>query len=198
MASTSYSCIQKSFKYDVFLSFRGKDTRNSFVGHLYEALKQKGIETYKDDEKIKTGERINDQLLKSIEDSRFFIIVFSKTYASSSWCLDELVKIMECQKTAEQTAFPVFFDVEPTQVRNQSGPVGDAFARHKKVKAAGKWRNAMKEVANLAGWDSKMTANGDESKLMMPGRKVLVVLDDVDHIQQLEALAGKPDWFKSG
>nr|GFA50982.1 Toll/interleukin-1 receptor (TIR) domain-containing protein [Tanacetum cinerariifolium] len=71
MASSSNSSAQKSFKYDVFLSFRGEDTRNNFVGHLYEALEAKCIETYKDDEKIEKGERINDQLLKSIEESRF-------------------------------------------------------------------------------------------------------------------------------
>ncbi|PWA86312.1 disease resistance protein (TIR-NBS-LRR class) [Artemisia annua] len=321
MASTSSSSIQKNFKYDVFLSFRGEDTRNSFVGHLYQALKQKGIETYKDDEKIEKGKMINEQLIKSIEDSRFYIIVFSKKYASSSWCLDELVKIMECQKTSDHTAYPVFHDVEPTEVRKQSGPVRKAFAKNTKKEAARKWRDAMKEASNLAGWELKATANGDESKLiqiivdkifkklcsisssidgklvgmemridevltslkictedvrvigikgmggggkttlaravyvhissefegksfvenvrevsktslsglkslqkqvlsdvlndqgitvssvadgkdmmgkMMRSRKVLVVLDDVDHIDQLEALAGKPNWFKSG
>ena len=76
MASTSSSSIQKSFKYDVFLSFRGGDTRNNFVGHLFEALKRNSIETYKDDKEIEQGKTIKDQLIKSIEDSRFYIIVF--------------------------------------------------------------------------------------------------------------------------
>ena len=160
MASTSSSSIQKSFKYDVFLSFRGGDTRNNFVGHLYEALQRNSIETYKDDKKIEQGKPIKDQLIKSIEDSRFYIIVFSKTYASSSWCLDELVKIMECKKTTEQNVYPVFFDVEPTEVRKQSGAVKEAFAEHEKKEAAGKWREAMKEASNLAGWELKATANG--------------------------------------
>ncbi|GJX21337.1 Toll/interleukin-1 receptor domain-containing protein [Tanacetum coccineum] len=167
MASTSVSSIRNSFMYDVFLSFRGEDTRNSFVGHLFQALKQKGIDTYKDDEKIEQGEEINDQLMRSIQESRFFIIVFSKTYASSSWCLDELVKIIECQKkTGEQTAYPVFFDVEPTQVRKQSGPVKEAFAELEKKEAAGKWREAMKEASSLAGWELKKIVSGDESKLI--------------------------------
>ncbi|PWA39676.1 toll/interleukin-1 receptor (TIR) domain-containing protein [Artemisia annua] len=161
MASSSNSSIQKSFKYDVFLSFRGEDTRKNFVGHLYEALQAKCIETYKDDKKIEQGERINDQLLKSIEESRFFIIIFSKTYASSSWCLDELVKIIECQKKIpEQTAYPVFFHVEPTEVRKQIGAVGEAFSKHENQEAARKWRDAMKELADLAGWDLETTANG--------------------------------------
>ncbi|GJR62305.1 Toll/interleukin-1 receptor domain-containing protein, partial [Tanacetum coccineum] len=143
MASTSTSAVQKSYKYDVFLSFRGEDTRNTFVAHLYNALKQYGIETYKDDEKIEKGKTINNQLIKSIQESRFFIIVISKRYASSSWCLDELVKIMECRQ-----AF------------------GKAFEEHKNKEAAGKWREALKEAADLAGWELKKTANGDESKLI--------------------------------
>ncbi|GJS07946.1 Toll/interleukin-1 receptor domain-containing protein, partial [Tanacetum coccineum] len=83
-------------------------------------LEQNGIQTYKDDEEIEKGETINTQLIESIEDSRFFIIVFSKDYAGSSWCLDELVKIMECRKTSEQIAYPVFYDVDPTELRKQS------------------------------------------------------------------------------
>ncbi|KAL8238372.1 hypothetical protein R6Q59_014939 [Mikania micrantha] len=98
MASTSSSSVEKSFKYDVFLSFRGQDTRNNFVAHLYHALHEKGINTYKDDVRIEKGGRISDQLIGSIKDSRFHIIVFSTNYADSSWCLDELVEIMECQK----------------------------------------------------------------------------------------------------
>ncbi|KAF5788860.1 putative P-loop containing nucleoside triphosphate hydrolase [Helianthus annuus] len=35
-------------------------------------------------------------------------------------------------------------------------------------------------------------------KKILPSRKVLVVLDDVDDIEQLEALAGGPNWFTPG
>nr|GEX52403.1 Toll/interleukin-1 receptor (TIR) domain-containing protein [Tanacetum cinerariifolium] len=160
MASTSTSSIQKSFKYDVFLSFRGEDTRKNFVDHIYQALKQKSIVTYKDDENIKQGKMISGELIKAIEDSKFYIIVFSKNYASSSWCLEELVKIMECRKGFGHTAYPVFYHVEPTEVRKQSGSVGVAFARHKKEKAARKWREALKEASDLAGWELKSIANG--------------------------------------
>nr|GEU84724.1 Toll/interleukin-1 receptor (TIR) domain-containing protein [Tanacetum cinerariifolium] len=173
MASTSTSFIPKSFKYDVFLSFRGEDTRYNFVSHLYKALEQQGIQTYKDDEKIEKGETIDTQLFKSIEDSRFYIVVFSKNYASSSWCLDELVKIMECRKASEQTAYPVFYDVEPMEIRKQSGAVEKAFEKHENKEAAGKWRKALNEAGNLAGWESKKTTNGDESKL------IEIIVDDI-------------------
>ncbi|XP_023740042.3 disease resistance protein RPV1 [Lactuca sativa] len=149
-----------------FLSFRGTDTRKTFVDHLYHTLQDKGIRTYKDDEEIKKGKKINDELIRSIQDSKFYIVVFSKDYASSSWCLEELVKILECQKTNEHTAYPLFYDVEPTEVRQQSGPVGEAFSKHEKEEAAEKWREALKEAADLAGWELKKTADGHEAKLI--------------------------------
>ncbi|KAJ0540699.1 TMV resistance protein N [Helianthus annuus] len=194
MASNSASSVQKSFKYDVFLSFRAEDTRKTFVDHLYLALVNKGIVTYKDDETIKKGERISEQLIRSIEDSRFYIIVFSKNYASSSWCLNELVEIMKCQNTTEHTAYPIFYDVEPTEVRHQSGAFGEAFAKlvakHEKGSGmfsflklftrkrkrtseevdldkeedVGRWRYALTEAAGLAGMELKNTFNGHEAK----------------------------------
>ncbi|GKA46020.1 Toll/interleukin-1 receptor domain-containing protein [Tanacetum coccineum] len=135
--STSSSSIQKkSFKYDVFISFRGEDTRKNFVDHLYHGLKDKGIYTYKDDVKIQKGKRISDDLFKSIEDSKFYIIVFSKNYASSSWCLEEL------------------------------GDVREAFAKHEKEQAVVKWREALKEAADLAGWELKNTNDGHEAEFI--------------------------------
>ncbi|MFS7950934.1 putative TIR domain, P-loop containing nucleoside triphosphate hydrolase [Helianthus anomalus] len=164
-ASSSVSFVKESFQYDVFLSFSGEDTRKNFVDHLYEALHRHGIHTFKDDERLKQGESINNQLLKSIEESKLFIIVFSKNYASSSWCLNELVKIMECQKSNDQIAYPVFYDVDPSEVRKQRGPVGEALAKHTN-KEIGKWREALTEAANLSGWDLRNTADGHEAKVI--------------------------------
>nr|GEV57741.1 TMV resistance protein N-like [Tanacetum cinerariifolium] len=129
MASTSNSSIQKSFKYDVFFSFRGEDTQKNFVDHIYFPLEQKNIHTYKDDERIKKGKTIRNELLKAIQDSKFYIIVFTENYASSSWCLDKLVQIMECQKISDHTAYRVFYDMEPIEVHKQSGQVGEAFKK---------------------------------------------------------------------
>ncbi|KAJ0586852.1 putative TIR domain, P-loop containing nucleoside triphosphate hydrolase [Helianthus annuus] len=164
-ASSSASFVKESYQYDVFLSFSGEDTRKNFVDHLYEALQRHGIHTFKDDERLKQGKNINNQLLKSIEESKLFIIVFSKKYASSSWCLNELVKIMECQKSNNQIAYPVFYDVDPSEVRKQHGQVGEALAKHTN-KETGKWRKSLTEAANLSGWDMRNTANGHEAKVI--------------------------------
>ncbi|XP_022004165.1 disease resistance protein RPV1-like [Helianthus annuus] len=131
MAYSSTLVIHKCFTYDVFLSFRDKDTRKNFVDYLYFALQHKNFRACNDD-KIKKGKMINDELIKSIKDSKFYIIIFFKNYASSSWCLDELVKIMECHRNAVQVVYPIFYDVEPFEIRKLSEVLGKAFAKHEK------------------------------------------------------------------
>ncbi|CAH1435638.1 unnamed protein product [Lactuca virosa] len=73
---------------------------------------------------------------------------------------------MECQTGAEQIAYPVFYDVDPSEVRKHLGPVGEAFARHNNKEEVWKWREALKEAACLAGWDLRNTADGHEAKLI--------------------------------
>ncbi|KAL7588768.1 hypothetical protein Lser_V15G37389 [Lactuca serriola] len=109
----------QSWKYDVFLSFRGEDTRKTFVDHLYMALERDGIYTYKDDETLPRGNSIRPSLLKAIEESQIAVVIFSENYVDSSWCLDELACIMKCKKTKGQIVMPIFYDVDPSEVRKQ-------------------------------------------------------------------------------
>ncbi|XP_016650502.1 PREDICTED: TMV resistance protein N-like [Prunus mume] len=153
--------------HDVFLSFRGEDTRLSFVSHLYHELQLRGIKTFKDDPKLERGTPISSELCNVIEESRLAIVVLSPNYASSSWCLDELTKILQCMKSVG-TILPVFYNVDPSDVKKQSGSFADAFAEHEKrfredIDKVKRWRDALTEVANLSGIDSK---NECERKLI--------------------------------
>ncbi|CAA7013290.1 unnamed protein product [Microthlaspi erraticum] len=116
MASSSSTRI---WNYDVFLSFRGKDTRKTFLSHLHNALITRGIVTFKDDQELHIGDSISDELRGAIQTSRFAIVVISKNYASSRWCLDELRLIMELRMKKEIKVVPIFYGVEPSDVRHQ-------------------------------------------------------------------------------
>ncbi|XLR20528.1 hypothetical protein S83_048440 [Arachis hypogaea] len=165
-ASSSLTPSPRSYTYHVFLSFRGEDTRTRFTSHLYAALNRNGITTYIDDNNLRKGDVISDELLKAIEESMFAVIVLSPNYASSSWCLDELCKILDCSKKLGQHIVTVFYDVEPSDVRHQKGAFGEAFTKHEqrqdgeKVK---KWRDALTQVAAYSGWHSK---NRNEAELV--------------------------------
>ncbi|KAH9725927.1 ADP-ribosyl cyclase/cyclic ADP-ribose hydrolase [Citrus sinensis] len=78
MASSS-SCPPRNAKklHDVFLSFRGEDTRDNFTSHLHYVLSLKGIKTFVDDQLIR-GDNISRSLLDTIEASSISIIIFSE------------------------------------------------------------------------------------------------------------------------
>ena len=144
-------------KYDVFLSFRGEDTRCGITGHIYRALDCKKIKTYIDDKCLERGDEITPALLAAIEASRISVVVFSKDYASSSWCLSELVHIHRCRRELGQVVLPIFFEVDPSHVRKQDqGSYRDSFERHEKNPKHSKdtikeWRSALEASANLSG-----------------------------------------------
>ncbi|KAG6673427.1 hypothetical protein I3842_16G111700 [Carya illinoinensis] len=139
----------------VFLSFREIDTRDTFIAHLYPALNHKGIHTYKDDKDLERGETISPTLLETIEESMISIIVLSRNYASSSRCLEELTKILECKETKQQIVLPIFYHVDPLDVRLQRQSFAEALADHeerfKKDPKVQRWRKALREVASLPG-----------------------------------------------
>ncbi|KAJ4831968.1 hypothetical protein Tsubulata_025195, partial [Turnera subulata] len=141
----SYS---KSFTYGVFLSFRGPDNRYTFTSHLYYALTNAGINVFMDDEKL-------PGLEQEIKNSRILMVVLSKSYAYSKWCLDELELMMECRKRGRQTLLPVFYDVDPSDVRHQRGTFADALGRlsysfHKDK--VDRWRKALTEASSISGF----------------------------------------------
>ncbi|RVW29128.1 TMV resistance protein N [Vitis vinifera] len=115
-SSSSKSTHQ--FTYEVFLSFRGEDTRYGFTDHLYEAFISHGIRTFRDDEELERGGMIASDILNAIEESKIFVIIFSENYATSRWCLDELVRIFECTATEKRLILPVFYHVDPSEVGN--------------------------------------------------------------------------------
>jgi len=160
------------FKHDVFLSYSNKEgTSNSFVGHLYQALVDKGINTF-----IKETGEIS-ACIEEIECSRLLMVVLCENYGFSTSCLDELVKITQYirkQKNSDETPIPIienksrnvaaiFYKVEPSDIRKQRNSYKAAFDEHEKnygkedVKIK-TWRNALTRVCELSGVHCKDTA----------------------------------------
>ncbi|TQE09673.1 hypothetical protein C1H46_004766 [Malus baccata] len=163
--TSSSSSIEDEI-YDVFLSFSGEDTRKTFTDHLYWTLKAARVDTFIDkNESMSIGETISDKVKQAIQGSRISVIIFSRRYADSIRCLEELVKIMECKRTMGQIVLPIFYDVDPSDVKNQSGTFAEAFQKHKdrfhqvkdKEEKLGPWRNALTEAADLPSEDFAKT-----------------------------------------
>ncbi|XP_042482142.1 disease resistance protein RUN1-like isoform X4 [Macadamia integrifolia] len=166
--SCSSSSISRG-NLDVFLSTFSQDPSNKIIiDGIYNALVQRGIHTLRSDDDEHKQLRGGEKSL--IEESKIAIVLFSRKYVSSIWCLDELVKIIECRSNGTGlTVFPVFCDVDPSDVRKQTGCLEEAFARHgrkgfeEKVES---WRPALTTAANLSGWDLHNISNGHEEKFI--------------------------------
>nr|XP_011461852.1 PREDICTED: TMV resistance protein N-like isoform X2 [Fragaria vesca subsp. vesca] len=152
--SSSSSAVK--WKYDVFLSFRGEDTRWSFTSHLCHWLTKRGIKTFMDDQGLEVGDPISPNVLKAVEESRLAIVVLSPNYASSTWCLEELAKICQFMEGGHRI-LPVFYAVNSREVRYQKGSFQDAFTKHERFGRYGsekvqQWREALRKVGSLSGW----------------------------------------------
>ncbi|KAH9290327.1 hypothetical protein KI387_034444 [Taxus chinensis] len=151
-----------AYKYHVFLSFRGPDVRKSLVDHLFEALTTSGIHVFLDTERLEKGEIIGLSLEKAIESSAILIPIFSRTYADSVWCLEEVRQMWKCRST--QLIIPLFYDVDPSDVRypqKHNGRYAEAFNRHYSkgrydTHIIGEWKDALQHVSSLSGWSLQL------------------------------------------
>lgn len=140
--------------YDVFLSFSHQDTGGSFAPHLYTALTKAGATVVSGEDVMIRGEEKSSH---AIEGSRISIIIFSRNYANSRWHLEDLEKILECRRTMHQKVLPLFYDVDPSDVRHQKGMFGEAFedlTRNISV-AEDKlmsWKAALFEASSIPGF----------------------------------------------
>ncbi|KAJ9558547.1 hypothetical protein OSB04_013161 [Centaurea solstitialis] len=138
---------------------------SSQITSIYKALLDAAIDTFLDDDEIQIGEDLKPDLESAIKASRTSIIVLSKDYASSIWCLDELVLILEQRRTSKYVVMPVFYHVKPADLSKQQSSFGDAMARHKEkmevepnekkrsqlAQKMKQWENALAEVAVIKG-----------------------------------------------
>ncbi|KAI9127378.1 hypothetical protein K1719_001937 [Acacia pycnantha] len=171
------SSITSKWTYDVFLSFYGDDTRLGFTGHLHRALCQRGIRVFLDDECIRTGENITPTLFRAIKESRTAIVVFSGNYANSTFCLRELAKILKYFKNESRLIYPVFYHVDPSELRNPKKSYAKALAqlekrfkdkRHK----VEKWRQALSQAADLKGCHLKPKIANEEECITRIAKEV--------------------------
>ncbi|XP_031372789.1 TMV resistance protein N-like isoform X2 [Punica granatum] len=165
--------------YQVFLSFRGPDTRQGFTDVLYHALVDAGIRVFRDNEEIRKGEYIGDEILRAIEDSRIFVPIFSSTYASSKWCLIELAKMVESKEgsSGSKRILPIFYDVSVDDVKLKTELYTKALSIHREkfsTDIVHQWEEALREAGKIKGWELKDKGHAEFAKAFV--RKVSVEL----------------------
>nr|AAK28808.1 resistance-like protein P3-A [Linum usitatissimum] len=141
-SSPQSSLYTGEWEYDVFLCFRGDDTRDGFTSHLLSALSDKKIRAFID-EKLEKTESI-DELISILQRCPLSVVVFSERFADSIWCLEEVVTIAERMEKVGHRVLPVFYKVDPSDVKDKSHRTGPK-----------RWMDALKAVAKCAGHTSQ-------------------------------------------
>ena len=138
----------KSGEYDVFINHRGPDVKKAFVAHLYEALSSRGIRAFLDAEDIGYAVPVFEEIDKALKGACVHVAIFSKGYAESIYCLEELCAMLK----SKRRIIPVFYDVEAGNLRRpEDGPYQEAFKKHQKRGRTEKipiWKEALHKVAD--------------------------------------------------
>lgn len=156
LSLSSSSSSSRTCTYDVFPSFSGEDVRITFLSHFLKELDKRLIIAFKDNE-TQRSLSLGPELKQAIRDSRIAVVIFSNKYASSSWCLNELLEIVKCREECGQMVIPVFYRLDPSHVRKQTGDFGNIFeetCKNKTEEVIIQWRRALTDVANTLGYHS--------------------------------------------
>ncbi len=140
-------------QFHVFLNHRGPDVKRGFAYNLYKALQKAGCRPFLDMESIEKGQPGQKKIYEALGCASVHVAIFSKDYAASDYCLDELCAMLE----SEKLIIPVFYDVSPNDLRCKlhNGPYTKAFRKipWRKRASVKKWKEALSKAAQLSGFE---------------------------------------------
>ena len=151
-APAAGAATSKSGEYDVFINHRGPDVKKTFVAHLYAALSSWGFRPFLDAQDIDIAEPVFEEIDKALKGACVHVAIFSKRYAESIYCLEELCAMLE----SGRLIIPVFYNVNPGDLQIlKYGPYWNAFQKHLERGRTEKisiWKEALHKVAGYRGF----------------------------------------------
>ncbi|XP_039165641.1 TMV resistance protein N-like [Eucalyptus grandis] len=214
-------------EYDVFLSFRGPDTRNGFTSCLYNGLRNAGICIFYDNEELKEIAHMvkctstsngKKEILPifydvNIDDVKLKTKLYKKAMSEhqKKFRSDELKR---WEDALLEVASMKGWDLKGKGYRSMEAIMELLDVRSGGVRfvgidgMGGVGKQLLPKIAEKALIDltshgiANKIKDGDDGinmiKQALSNKEVLIVLDDLDKKEQLKNLAGKSDWFCSG
>ncbi|GLJ27773.1 hypothetical protein SUGI_0545080 [Cryptomeria japonica] len=139
---------------------------------------------------LQVGDFLTPAIQSAIRSASVQIAIFSKTYAQSPWCLDELVWMLDSDPTSIKI-IPIFYDIEPSELRHvEKGAYATAFEEHRRKgrvtdERVESWIKALEKVSAISGipFRTEIDDHGErlkeivETVLVKVGREQLHVCD---------------------
>ncbi len=125
--------------------------KQNFAAHLHQALQEAGCRPFLDMESLEKGQDGQKKIYEALACASVHVAIFSKHYADSNYCLNELWNMFERKKLI----IPVFYDVSPNDLhcKLHNGPYTKAFRKTHGRRPASelkKWKDALSRTAQLS------------------------------------------------
>ncbi|GLJ34140.1 hypothetical protein SUGI_0686350 [Cryptomeria japonica] len=146
------SMPMENLPYDVFINHCGMDVKKTFANSLYNTLIGLGFRVFLDSKELELGEFFPTALEAAMSSAKLHIAIFSANYGQSPWCLEELSIML----TTGTQIVPVFYHIQPDDIRYAKGAFADAFSKHEKEgrytrKQLEEWKNVLNIVSFRVG-----------------------------------------------
>ena len=115
-------------EFDVFISHASED-KDAVVRPLANALQSSGLRVWYDEFELKIGDSLRRNIDKGIANSRFGVVVLSKSFFSKGWTNYELDGLVTRSVTGEQVILPIWHDITKQELINYSPSLADKVAR---------------------------------------------------------------------
>ena len=126
-------------EYDVFISHASEDKDE--VRPLATALRNKGIKVWYDEFEMKIGDSLRRKIDKGLANSKFGIVVISKSFIKKGWTNYELDGIITKAVSGEQIILPIWHNITKKEVIEFSPSLADKLARNTAI-------NTVDEIAD--------------------------------------------------
>ncbi|KAK3431457.1 hypothetical protein EUGRSUZ_E03133 [Eucalyptus grandis] len=82
----------------------------------------------------------------------------------------ELVEMLECKQRMSREIIPIFYEIDPSDLKEQKNSFAESFREHRRNGVNGKtieeWKLALKQIGSLRGFETEKIHNGLHSKIM--------------------------------
>lgn len=118
-----------TIEYNVFISHASED-KDTVVRPLANALLQRGLKVWYDEFELKIGDSLRRKIDKGLANSRFGIVVLSRSFIRKGWTNYELDGIISKAVSGEQVMLPIWHEITKKEIVDYSPSLADKVARN--------------------------------------------------------------------
>jgi hypothetical protein len=132
-------------EYDVFVSHASED-KESVAKPLAEKLRRLGLKVWFDEFELKIGDSLRRKIDRGLANSKFGIVILSKSFIKKGWANYELDGIVTKSISGQQVILPIWHDITKQEVIDYSPSLADKLARNTAINTIEEIAEEIKEV----------------------------------------------------